>query len=153
VLTSSLAGVGGGIIGLLAAGQQARSLRRIGELNAKQREAEADDAKLRGLQEIGRLRLVTLSELGQVRAAAGGGMVDPSSGTALDMQSQILAFADIDTAFILEDAARESRALRFEADIIRFQSQSAAANAELAGFGQFIGSITSAGRNAAFLLR
>lgn len=130
--------VAGGVIGFIGAGRQAKAARRIGRLNAALREEEAGQALQRGVREVGRLREIVLSRVGEARAAAGAGGV-AQTGTTLDISSQIFAFGERDAAFILEDAQRRSSTLRFAAEIARFTGDAQAASLELQGVGSLLG--------------
>ena len=136
---SMLATVGGTVMSMKAASDQASASQQIANNNATMADYAAKDAQARGeedAQAINR-KAAALKSSQRVGLAAHG--LDLGYGTAADLQDQTDFFAQSDVATARTNAGREAWRLRSQGQDYRSQGAAAAHNGSMQAMGSLIG--------------
>ena len=135
-MAATLAGAG---VGAYSSYQQGKSAEAQAEYNAKQAEAQAADAQLRGGIEANQKRQEVRRAIAtqQTQLAANG--VETSSGSALTLMGDTAREGEIDAQTAYANAMREAYGYQSQATAYRFSGKTAKSNA----YGQAAGSLLS----------
>lgn len=142
---SGLASLGQGVAGYAASQRNARATRKQGWFEAEQlgrnaafAEEQASDALKRGAEAEQRSRGETAQLRGTQRASLAASGVDITSGSAAELQGDTTELGELDALMIRNNAAREARGYKFEADEYRRGAQLTlrAAKAQATGYRQ-----------------
>ena len=140
-MAAALAGAG---VSAYSSIQQGKSAQAQAEYNAKQAEAQAADAQLRGgiaaNQKRQEVRRAVAAQ--QTQLAANG--VETSSGSALSLMSDTSREGELDAQTAYANAIREAYGYQSQATSYRFSGKSAMSNA----YGQATGSLLSGAGSA-----
>lgn len=141
-LAASLAGAG---VGAYSSYQQGKSAEAQAEYNAKQAEAQAADAQLRGGIEANQKRQEVRRAIAsqQTQLAANG--VETSSGSGLTLMSDAAHEGELDAQTAYANAMREAYGYQSQATAYRYSGKTAKSNA----YGQAAGSLLSGVSSAA----
>lgn len=103
--------------GLTAYGQyqSGRANDRLARQNARIAEAQAEDALVRGEQDVTRRRIKTEGQIGAQRARLAAQGVDINVGSAAEIQAETAALSELDVVTIRNNAAREAWGYRTQA--------------------------------------
>ena len=115
MLTQSVASVGSGYAQAKAYEMQGDYQRRMGELNAKLSEAQADDALKRGEKAVVQHKKQVKKLIGAQRTSLAAQGVELDSGSALDIQEESAQLGQIDALTIRNNAWREAWGFRTQA--------------------------------------
>ena len=105
------------------AGKEAQDLE---EFNARVAEDQAEDAIRRGVDEEQQLRGLIRQTIGAQKAGFAAGNIDVGSGSAVDVQADAAYLGELDALTIRENAAREAKGYRADAERARRRGKYAA---------------------------
>lgn len=124
-----------------AAFQQAQ----FDRLQARMADMAAGDARQRGAQEAGRVRMQGSRIVGEQKAAMGASGVDPSTGSPLALMADTRLISELDAATLQNNAAREAWGYSVQAESLRLRAKQAEQAGSFAAAGTILGGL---GRSA-----
>jgi hypothetical protein len=112
---------------------------KVAEINARNLEAAAEDARLRGGYEAGKKRLEGRQLVGEQRAIQGASGVRVGTGSTAEVVYGSAGMIEMDALVIMENAEREAQSLETEAYGVRLQSKYDQQAAKFGALGSIMG--------------